>query len=267
MMKLNYAAEYRAAAREALRGKWPMAVLVGLVASILTGFQINEPAFSVNLNLETDANSLPFADLFYEAANNIPYEFYYLITAWTAWLAVIAVLSVIIGIIFLILGGPVATGYAQYNMKLVSGEPAGFADLFSQFKPALILRAFLANLIQTVIVMAATFIGALLFVIPGIIAGIYLGYSFSMTFYILADHPEYGPWQAVKESFRMMQGHKFRYFRLELSFIGWAILAAFTCGIGSLFLVPYQNTAYAIFYLELAGDYFAFRAANPEVRY
>ena len=34
MMKLNYAAEYRAAAREALRGKWPMAVLVGLVASI-----------------------------------------------------------------------------------------------------------------------------------------------------------------------------------------------------------------------------------------
>ena len=64
-MKLNYAAEYRAAAREALRGKWPMAVLVGLVASILTGFQINEPAFSVNLNLETDANSLPFADLFY----------------------------------------------------------------------------------------------------------------------------------------------------------------------------------------------------------
>ena len=99
-MKLNYAAEYRAAAREALRGKWPMAVLVGLVASILTGFQISEPAFSVNLNLETDANSLPFADLFYEAANNIPYEFYYLITAW---LAVIAVLSVIIGIIFLIL--------------------------------------------------------------------------------------------------------------------------------------------------------------------
>ena len=64
-----------------------------------------------------------------------------------------------------------------------------------------------------------------------------------------------------------MQGHKFRYFRLELSFIGWAILAAFTCGIGYLFLVPYQNAAYAIFYLELAGDYFAFRAANPEVRY
>ena len=117
----------------------------------------------------------------------------------------------------------------------------------------MILRAFLANLIQTVIVMAATFIGALLFVIPGIIAGIYLGYSFSMTFYILADHPEYGPWQAIKESFRMMQGHKFRYFRLELSFIGWAILAAFTCGIGYLFLVPYQNAAYAIFYLNWPG--------------
>ena len=37
-------------------------------------------------------------------------------------------------------------------------------------------------------------------------------------------------------------------------------------GIGR-YLFSTENATYAIFYLELAGDYFAFRAANPEVRY
>lgn len=263
-MQLLYAREYRAAARESLRGRWPMAVLVGLVASILTGFSASEPSFSIkfNFNIRKDSDLLDeFTRALYE---NFPPELIYFLSTY---IAIVTVISIIVGIIFLILGGPISTGYAQYNMRLVSREEAGFSDLFSQFTPSLILRSFLANLIQAVIVGVATAVGLLLFVIPGIVLLFYLTYSFSMTFYILADHPDYGPWQAIKESYRMMQGHKFRLFALEFSFIGWWILAALTCGIGSLFVSPYENAAKAIFYLELAGDYYNSGAANPEIHY
>ena len=117
------------------------------------------------------------------------------------------------------------------------------------------------------ITVAATLIGALLFIIPGIVAAVWLTYSFRMTFYILADHPEYGPWQAVRTSYDMMRGHKFRLFCLDFSFIGWSLLCGLTCGIGNLFLTPYVSSAESIFYLELAGDYYGQPYANPEVRY
>jgi len=83
-----------------------------------------------------------------------------------------------------------------------------------------------------------------------------LTYSYAMAHYILAEHPDYTATQALSESRQMMKGHKFRLFCLQISFIGWAILTAFTCGIGSLFLTPYMEAANAIFYLELAGDYY-----------
>ena len=54
----------------------------------------------------------------------------------------------------------------------------------------------------------------------------------------------------------MMRGHKWRLFCLQISFIGWAILAGLTCGIGVLWLTPYTEASTAIFYLELAGDYY-----------
>lgn len=262
MMKLLYASEYRAAAREALRGRWLMAVLVGLVASILTGggaSAVTEPAFSLTLNL--DSGNYPD---FSGAASGLPPELYY---AFTAAAGVFMAVAAVLAIVFLLIGGSVLAGYAQFNMKMANREPAGFTDLFAFFRPGEILRCFLTNLIQTVITVAATLIGALLFIIPGIVAAIWLTYSFRMTFYILADHPEYGPWQAVKTSYDMMRGHKFRLFCLDFSFIGWSLLCGLTCGIGNLFLTPYVSSAESIFYLELAGDYYGQQYANPEIRY
>ena len=52
----------------------------------------------------------------------------------------------------------------------------------------------------------------------------------------------------------MMDGHKMDLFLLDLSFIGWAFLCIFTCGIGFLWLVPYVQTSHAIFYKELKAE-------------
>ena len=89
-----------------------------------------------------------------------------------------------------------------------------------------------------------TFLWSLLFVIPGIIKA----FSYSMAYYVKIDHPEYD-WNAcIKESMRIMDGHKMELFVLMLSFIGWTIVGLCACGIGLLWVEPYIETAYANFY-------------------
>ena len=51
----------------------------------------------------------------------------------------------------------------------------------------------------------------------------------------------------------MMKGHKWDYFCLMLSFIGWFILSIFTLGILLLWLVPYMTVTIASFYDSIRG--------------
>ena len=49
----------------------------------------------------------------------------------------------------------------------------------------------------------------------------------------------------------MMEGEKWNYFVLQLSFFGWLLLCAFTLGIGGFFLEPYMQATYAEFYAAM----------------
>lgn len=100
------------------------------------------------------------------------------------------------------------------------------------------------------LVFVYTLLWTLLLVIPGIIKA----YSYSMTFYILHENPEMTAGDAITASQKMMDGHKMDLFLLSLSFIGWAILASITFGIGYLWLIPYIYTAYAAFYETLKKE-------------
>jgi len=76
---------------------------------------------------------------------------------------------------------------------------------------------------------------------------------FSQAFYILSEDKSKGIIEYLRESDRMMKGHKWEYFILEFSFIGWDILTKITFYIGDLWFNPYKqvtctNTNY---YLEL----------------
>ncbi len=53
---------------------------------------------------------------------------------------------------------------------------------------------------------------------------------------------------ALRASKELMDGHKLELFFLDLSFIGWNLLSAFTLGIASLFVNPYQAQARCSFY-------------------
>lgn len=88
----------------------------------------------------------------------------------------------------------------------------------------------------------------LLFV-PGLIKS----YSYMMVPYIINDEPDLTAKEVITRSREMMNGHKWRAFLLDLSFIGWALLSIVTCGLVGLFYAePYRRSARAALYLELS---------------
>ena len=79
------------------------------------------------------------------------------------------------------------------------------------------------------------------------------GLYYVLSNYIAIDNPEMSSKEAVLESERLMQNNRAKYFLLNLSFIGWAILSVFTLYIGLLWLTPYMQVAQIVFYELLAG--------------
>lgn len=143
----------------------------------------------------------------------------------------------------LVLAGPLMVGLAQFFLHVADRSNPQINDLFAHFKN-------LGNtLVMYLLTTLFTFLWSLLFIIPGIIAGI----SYSMAPYILAEHPEIKGSDAIRMSKQMMQGHKGEYFVLQLSFVGWILLCIITCGIGLIFLSPYMSAANAEFFNEVSG--------------
>lgn len=94
----------------------------------------------------------------------------------------------------------------------------------------------------------------LLLVIPGIV----MSYAYRMVPYILAEQPDINYRDALRISKEMMYGQKWEAFVLDLSFIGWLIVGAVTCGIAGIFYVkPYVDATNAELYVTLREDWFA----------
>lgn len=117
-------------------------------------------------------------------------------------------------------------------------------------------RLFTTNYLHNVKVLFLTYLRVILWSLLLVIPGIYRAFQLAMVPYILADNPEIEAREACRLSTEMMDGHKFDYFYLQLSFIGWLILGIFTLGIGYLWLIPYMQTACAAFYEDLKNGGF-----------
>jgi uncharacterized membrane protein len=70
-------------------------------------------------------------------------------------------------------------------------------------------------------------------------------------FYLVAEYPHMSITKAMKISKIMTRGSKGDLFIMYLSFIGWAILASLTLGIGYLWLSPYVNLSFVNSYRAL----------------
>lgn len=129
-------------------------------------------------------------------------------------------------------------------LKMTKKEEVNVGDVFSKFNQA--DRACWLNIIQQFFLVLWT----MLFIIPGIIKS----YSYSMSFYILADHPELTAREALSRSKEIMKGHKFELFILKLSFFWWYILGSITFGLAYIYVVPYVNATVANFYNSIKGE-------------
>ena len=146
------------------------------------------------------------------------------------------------GIGAIILAGPLYLGINKLFLNAVrTSEEIKVEKVFDGFK------TFKESLVLSIMESIFIFLWSLLFIIPGIIKA----YSYSMSLYILADHPEYTWKQCLDESRKMMKGHKWSLFCLQFSFIGWIIVSIFTLGVGLLWVTPYEQAATAAFYNEL----------------
>lgn len=147
----------------------------------------------------------------------------------------------------MIVSGLLSVASARYFIGRVRGniEPSQIENSIDGIRNN-VLGSLLTGILYNVFVA----IGSMIFVIPGII----FSYSFSMAFYVINDHPEMTAMEALRESRRLMNGHKMQYFILNLSFIGWMLLGSLCFGVGTLWATAYMSTANAVFYEELLAS-------------
>ena len=143
----------------------------------------------------------------------------------------------------LLISGPITYGVSAMFLKQTrNGETMDIVDIFNGFKEDF-SNTFLIGLMTFIF----TILWSLLFVIPGIVKS----YAYSMAMYVKVDHPDYDWKKCIDESQRMMSGHKGELFVLDLSFIGWMIVGAFCCGVGTFWVRAYMEASHAQFYENL----------------
>ena len=95
-------------------------------------------------------------------------------------------------------------------------------------------------------------------------------YAYAQAEFILYDQLEAGSYQgafyAIRQSRKLMKGYKGKLFMLNLSFIGWNLLARLTYGLLNFIVLPYTATAYILFYEELKKEKTISKENNPQAQ-
>lgn len=107
-------------------------------------------------------------------------------------------------------------GFAMYCMAIRRGERTEYLTLFDGF-------SFVGKLIAlTIVTYALIWLWSMLFVIPGIVAA----YRYRFAPYNLYENPGIGVMEALEMSKRQTMGYKGQIFVLDLSYLGWILLAS-----------------------------------------
>lgn len=135
-------------------------------------------------------------------------------------------------------------GNLSFYLKISRNEETSYKELFSKTK------LFMPYIAITVLTAVFVMLWSILFIIPGIIAAV----GYSMVNYIIIDNPNMEAMEVLKQSKKLMNGHKWEFFCLQLSFIGWHLLAACTFGLLYFYVIPYINVTTANYYNYLKDN-------------
>lgn len=159
---------------------------------------------------------------------------------------ILAIIPILGWIGSLLLMPPLTVGFYGIYLNLVKDVYPEVKDLFKYINR--FLKALGLNILVELIVIA----GTILLIVPGIIFAMAL----SQANYIFADNPDMKITDIISTSMSMMKGHKWEFFVLQLSFLGWVILGVFTLYILTfVYVIPYYMTTNTNYYLELKNEY------------
>lgn len=88
-----------------------------------------------------------------------------------------------------------------------------------------------------------------------IVGGFIKHYAYFLVPYIIAENPDIKANQAISLSRKMMKGHKWECFKIDITFIGWTILSSFTFGLSAIFFSnPYKMATFSEYYVGLRQE-------------
>lgn len=217
-------AELKQRAREVLKGCYWSSFIMALAYTVCGGGEFNLK-FLINDN--TKNNYLSALDM----------ESIFLVI-------IIAMIVVVFALIFsvgfkMFVTNPIEVSTNRFFIRAVFGEISldniayGFKNKYLNSVRTLFFRDLYVAL------------WSMLLVVPGIIKGI----EYIFVPYLIADNPSMDTKRAFEISKAMTDGQKWNIFVLKLSFIGWYLLGVLACGIGVLFVAPYQYATDAQLYL------------------
>ena len=160
-----------------------------------------------------------------------------MITGLLAGIATVVILIVLVAKVFV--GNLLKMGGYRFFILNQTAQP-GIGTLLDGFRSGhyvnIVLTMFLRDLF--------TALWSLLLV-PGIVKH----YEYLMVPYIIAENPAMDYKEAFQISKQMMDGEKMEAFIMDLSFLGWYLLSAVTCGLLAIFYVnPYVQASFAEMY-------------------
>lgn len=242
-------------AKEILQRNYWWAVLVALILGIAGNGasanivnKISNQSNSTEVIREGNLNSLSDMKEFFDYYDaEVPSKFTIagrdkLSTLVTTFVYVLLVIMIISILLSTFLFAPLEIGCKKWFIKNRTEKPQinEVVSVFSNGYLNAVKIMFLRGLY--------TGLWSLLFVIPGIVKA----YEYRLIPYLLAENPNMDMHEAFERSKNMMNGNKWNAFVLDLSFIGWALLAGMTCGILGLFWVnPYIHITDTELYVAL----------------
>lgn len=219
--------ELKDSAKAGLKRNYWKSVLIGLIVTLAFADTVSNGKESLDESVFTNA----FAGM---SSTEILVGIGLLLLTFLS----VSLLSAVVRAVVL---NPLKVGISSYCMEALNGE-AKLGTLANGYQP--FLRRIWILFVHDLYIM----LWSLLFVIPGIVKA----YSYSMVPYICAENPDISATEALNRSREMMNGNKWKAFVLDLSFLGWNILSAFTFGILSVFYVePYKLLTDAALYEKL----------------
>ena len=161
-----------------------------------------------------------------------------MITGLLTGIATVVILIVLVAKVFV--GNLLKMGGYRFFILNQTAQP-GIGTLLDGFRSGhyvnIVLAMFLRDLFTT--------LWSLLLVVPGIVKH----YEYLMVPYIIAENPAMDYKEAFQISKQMMDGEKMEAFIMDLSFLGWYLLSAVTCGLLAIFYVnPYVQASFAEMY-------------------